>query len=212
VLAPATVALTADPAPAPDPTPAAPVDPAAPAPAPAADAGAAPEPAAVAAAADPAPAPRPAAAPDPPPPAILVQVASLQRANAALRAQLRRERDRSATVITSTRQRHLKRLRAVKTAAMRAASDRSEVAHAIRLAAASYGVDEARLRDVATCESGLRPDARGGIYLGLFQFGSALWSKTPYRAFERSDPYAAALAASWAFSKGMSSHWPVCGR
>jgi soluble lytic murein transglycosylase-like protein len=114
--------------------------------------------------------------------------------------------------MTKAKLRHRDRLRAARTAARVAALEESSVAHALRLAAASYGVDEARLRSVATCESGLRPHAKGGIYLGLFQFGSALWSTTPYRAFERTDPYASALAASWAFSRGMSSHWPVCGR
>jgi soluble lytic murein transglycosylase-like protein len=164
-------------------------------------------PAAAALTADPASAPDPTASPDPPP-GILAQVAALERANSDLRAQIARERERAATVMTKAKLRHRDRVRA----ARRAASDESDVDHALRLAAASYGVDEGRLRDVATCESGLRPYADGGIYLGLFQFGSPLWSTTPYRAFDRTDPYASALAASWAISRGMSSHWPVCGR
>ena len=86
------------------------------------------------------------------------------------------------------------------------------VAHALRIAAATYGVSEDKLRRVAKCESTLNPKARNGQYVGLFQFGMPLWRATPYGKFSRTDPHAAALAAAWAFSKGMSRHWPVCGR
>lgn len=86
------------------------------------------------------------------------------------------------------------------------------VEHALTIAAAAYGVDKARLRSVAMCESTLNPKAANGPYAGLFQFGTPLWKKTPYGKFSRTDPYAASLAAAWAFSKGMASHWPVCGR
>ena len=70
----------------------------------------------------------------------------------------------------------------------------------------------ARLRRLATCESTLNPTARNGRYLGLFQFGAPLWRTTPHAKFSRTDPYAAALAAAWAFKRGMASHWPLCGR
>jgi hypothetical protein len=91
---------------------------------------------------------------------------------------------------------------------------RPSVRHAIALGAAAYGVSESRMRSVAMCESGLRPAVAGagGTYQGLYQFGTTLWGQTPYRAFSRTDPYAASFAASWAFSRGMSGHWPVCGR
>ncbi len=89
---------------------------------------------------------------------------------------------------------------------------RPDVRHAIEVAAATYGVPKERLTRVAICESTLKPNAQSGPYLGLFQFGTPLWNATPYRKFSRSDPYAAALAASWAFSKGMDRHWPVCSR
>lgn len=89
-------------------------------------------------------------------------------------------------------------------------SDR--VDHALAVAAATYGVPEAKLRRVATCESTLNPKARNGRYVGLFQFGLPLWRATPYGRFPRTDPYAAALAAAWAFKRGMARHWPVCGR
>ncbi len=88
----------------------------------------------------------------------------------------------------------------------------SSVNHALHVAASTYGVPLARLRRVATCESTLNPTARNGRYLGLFQFGAPLWRTTPYAKFSRTDPYAAALAAAWAFKRGMASHWPLCGR
>jgi soluble lytic murein transglycosylase-like protein len=86
------------------------------------------------------------------------------------------------------------------------------VNHALTIAAATYGVPVTKLRRVARCESTLDPNARNGRYLGLFQFGTPLWSTTPYRRFSRTDPYAAAAAAAWAFKRGMARHWPVCGR
>lgn len=86
------------------------------------------------------------------------------------------------------------------------------VHHALRIAASTYGVPLARLRRVATCESTLNPNAANGRYLGLFQFGTPLWRSTPFAKFSRTDPYAAALAAAWAFKRGMAGHWPVCGR
>jgi hypothetical protein len=122
------------------------------------------------------------------------RVGALRETASDLRTQLRRERARHDRALA------------------RARREGPRIRHAFRLAAAAYGVPEERLRRVAECESRLEPDARNGIYLGLFQFGAPLWSRTPFGAFERSDPYAAALAASWAFSRGLSSHWPVCGR
>lgn len=120
---------------------------------------------------------------------------------AALRAQLRRERAIHAG--------ELRRLRTELRAARR--TWRPTVQHAISLAAATYGVPATKLTRVATCESTLNPTAQSGRYLGLYQFGLPLWHRTPYGAFDRTDPYAAALAAAWAFSRGMHAHWPVCG-
>lgn len=118
-------------------------------------------------------------------------------ANDRLRAQLRRERTAHARMLR--RYRH-------------AAVARPDVRHAIALGAAAYGLPEGRLERVAFCESGFNSNATNGRYLGLFQFGSRLWNATPYRSFQRSDPYAASFAAAWAFSRGMARHWPVCGR
>lgn len=124
------------------------------------------------------------------------RVAELQSTSRALRAQLRKERAAHERVLE-----HVRRDRAP-----------SEPAEAIRLAAAAYGQSEDRLRRVAECESHLDPAAVNGPYLGMYQFGQPLWDRTPFRDFPRSHPHAAALAASWAFSQGLSSHWPVCGR
>lgn len=128
--------------------------------------------------------------------ATSADVAALRRSNRLLRSQLRAERRRAARTEAVLR----RRLHGSPT-----------VRHALRVASATYGVSTARLTRVALCESTLDPGAGNGPYLGLFQFGSRLWAATPYRDFPRTDPYAAALAASWAFSRGMSAHWPVCG-
>jgi hypothetical protein len=124
------------------------------------------------------------------------RMAELQSTAQALRAQLRRERAAHERVVGRARRDHAP----------------SRPAEAIRLAAAAYGQSEDRLRSVAECESHLDPAAVNGPYLGLYQFGQPLWGRTPFRDFPRSHPYAAALAASWAFSHGLSSNWPVCGR
>ncbi|MEW6582018.1 MAG: hypothetical protein AB1416_04580 [Actinomycetota bacterium] len=131
--------------------------------------------------------------------AVTADQKELHRANQTvrrLRAQLRRERARHATALRRVR---------------RAALARPSVQQAIDLGSAAFGVPPARLRSVALCESRLDPAASNGQYLGLFQFGSRLWDATPFRAFSRSDPYAASFAAAWAFSRGMARHWPVCG-
>lgn len=141
-------------------------------------------------------------------PAVSPREAQLQGQIDTLRRQLARERAK-----------HRRQLRAVRTTArahvtrtLKDAVNQQPVQHAIALAAATFGVSEDRLRRVASCESTLNPSAGDGRrYVGLFQFGAPLWRATPYRDFSRTDPYAAALAASWAFARGMRSHWPVCG-
>lgn len=118
-------------------------------------------------------------------------------ANEKLRAQLKRERAAHA--------RELRRIRG-------AAVARPDVQHALQLGAAAYGLPKGRLENVAFCESRFNSHAKNGQYSGLFQFGSRLWNATPYRSFDRTDPYASSFAAAWAFSRGMARHWPVCGR
>lgn len=129
------------------------------------------------------------------------RIARLAAQNDALRDQLRTERRTTERVTTTLRAR-------VNDAK---GPDVGTVDHALAIAAATYGVPEARLRAVATCESTLNPQATNGPYVGLFQFGLPLWNATPYGGMSRTDPYAAALAAAKTFSEGGSSHWPVCG-
>ncbi len=140
------------------------------------------------------------------------QQAKLQRENVQLRALLVRERKRNKASVSKIRARHRNDLKRTRRNSRVTRLKSPGVEHALRLASAAYSVPYSRLRAVAFCESGLRPHAKGGQYLGLFQFGLPLWNGTPYRDFERSDPYAAALAGARAFSLGMASHWPVCGR
>src|SRR3954452_2202538 len=61
-----------------------------------------------------------------------------------------------------------------------AALDVNSLLHA---AAVTYGIDEARFRRIARCESGLNPNAvsRSG-YKGVFQFGDATWRWASARA------------------------------
>ncbi len=149
-----------------------------------------------------------ALAQDPVAPTTDPAVASLEERNDKLRHQLRMERARHQKVLRNER---IHRATIVRRFEHRLRT-RPSVQHALEVASATYGVPKERLTRVAICESTLRPDASNGPYEGLFQFGTPLWNKTPYREFSRNDPYAASLAASWAFSRGMASHWPVCSR
>ena len=137
------------------------------------------------------PSPSPSRATD----AHVVELAQARAETAGLRRQLAAERRTHKLTVARTR-------------ATRAAPS---VDHALTIAAAAYGVDKAKLRRVATCESTLDPSATNGPYVGLFQFGTSLWHASPYGRFSRTDPYAASLAAAWAFSRGKAGQWPVCG-
>lgn len=112
-----------------------------------------------------------------------------------LRAQLRAERAQLRAA-----RRDVARWRA----ALRSTND---VANGIRLAARAFDIDEGWLMAIATCESQLQPGASNGPYVGLMQFGPALWGITPFKTWRRTDPYAVALAAAWAIDRGLASHW-----
>lgn len=110
-----------------------------------------------------------------------------------LRAQLRKERVQAD---------HLRaELRAARQAA------RPSVDHAIHLAAKAFGVDLRAMRTVARCESTFNPYARNGKYLGLYQAGPAFWAATPFTAFDRTDPYANALATAMVVSREGWGQW-----
>jgi hypothetical protein len=77
-------------------------------------------------------------------------------------------------------------------------TQRFGTAHALRLAAALYGVPVEQLRRVADCESHLNPSAKNRISTatGLFQFLASTWRRAGIRGFTRTDPYANAIAAA----------------
>jgi len=122
------------------------------------------------------------------------------RVDDLLRRQLVRERRAVAARVA-------KAYRAGHATARREIVTTPRVRHALALAAAAYGQPYGGLVRVATCESTLRPWATNGRYVGLMQFGTPLWSTTPFARFPRTDPYASAMAASYAWSRGNRSHW-----
>lgn len=88
------------------------------------------------------------------------------------------------------------------------------VQHAATLAQATYGVPAHSLLRLWRCEAGMRPWAvsPGGTYHGLSQYDLRTWGATPYRAFPRTDPYAAALATGHTWQRRGWQPWPTCGR
>jgi hypothetical protein len=95
-------------------------------------------------------------------------------------------------------QKAMKRLRAVEQRL--SGVPRREVAYALRVASAAYGVPYRELRAVAACETGgtfspLAYNASSGA-AGLLQFLASTWERTPFARFSRFDPVANALAAA----------------
>jgi hypothetical protein len=78
-------------------------------------------------------------------------------------------------------------------------------------AAAAYGQPADDMLRVATCESGLDPNAINGPgdTHGLFQFLPSTWASTPYAGYSMYDPWANANAAAWMWSQGRRGEW-VC--
>lgn len=72
------------------------------------------------------------------------------------------------------------------------------VDHAVRLAAAIYGVPLYEMRAVGTCESHLhaRSKNRSSTASGLFQFLDSTWTRAGIPGFSVFDPYANAIAAA----------------
>jgi soluble lytic murein transglycosylase-like protein len=77
----------------------------------------------------------------------------------------------------------------------------------------SLGVPQATLDAIASCESGGDPTAVNVAgYYGKYQFDLGTWesvggSGSPAEAPEAEQDYRAALL----YSRGGSSHWPICG-
>jgi len=113
---------------------------------------------------------------------VLAPAASAMPIADQLRAELRKERAVSNS------------LRAELADARKA--QRPSVQHAIHLASKAFGVDHAAMLRVARCESTFRPWARNGQYVGLFQAGNGFWRASPFSSFDRTDPYANALATA----------------
>lgn len=82
----------------------------------------------------------------------------------------------------------------------------TEIVHA---AASEFGVDGAYLLAIATCESGLDPNAVNSAgYHGLFQFDEQTWSAYGYGSIY--DPVAQARTAARLVAAGQASRWPNC--
>jgi len=80
----------------------------------------------------------------------------------------------------------------------------------IYAAADAYGQSREDMLRVATCESGLDPNAvGGGLYHGLFQFVPSTFAGTPFGGQSIYDPAANANAAAWMWSQGRRGEW-VC--
>jgi uncharacterized protein YraI len=88
---------------------------------------------------------------------------------------------------------------------------RDEIVAVIYAAADRYGQSRADMLRVATCESGLNPNAvnRASRASGLFQFLPGTWATTPYASDNILDPVANANAAGWMWSVGRRGEW-VC--
>lgn len=126
---------------------------------------------------------------------LLVGTASAQPATMEqrLRDQLRKERVTTESLRTE--------LRAARNQV------KPSVDHAIHLASKAFGVPLKDMRTVAKCESTFNPYARNGKYLGLFQAGPAFWAATPFTAFDRTDPYANALATAMVVASEGWGQW-----
>ncbi|MDQ3916221.1 MAG: transglycosylase SLT domain-containing protein [Actinomycetota bacterium] len=83
------------------------------------------------------------------------------------------------------------------------------IAEIIYAAAAEYGLSGEYLLAVASCESGLNPNAVNAAgYYGLFQFGSGTWATEGYGSIY--DPVAQARTAARMLAEGQASRWPNC--
>ena len=82
--------------------------------------------------------------------------------------------------------------------------------------AGQYGIDPNVVRHLAICESGFRPNAVNGDYVGLFQFGPITWKNIRAEIGEdtninlRYSAEESVQTASYALSKGKGKIWPNC--
>lgn len=81
-----------------------------------------------------------------------------------------------------------------------------DVAYALRLASAAYGVPYSQLSAVAWCESNHDPSAVNGQYRGLFQEGP-MFERGPFAGFSPWDPVPNALMAAYTVSREGWQQW-----
>ena len=88
----------------------------------------------------------------------------------------------------------------------------AKVAHATRLASATYGVPLVDLLNVAWCESRWTRGSGDGTAdpRNLFQITATTWRRTPYRHFSPLDVIANALAAAWLVKQDGGWHEWTC--
>lgn len=85
-------------------------------------------------------------------------------------------------------------------------------------AESTYGVSARLLKDIAQCESGMRPNAVNGPYLGMFQFLASTWSSNRRAMGADPDPslrangHEAIMTAAYKISRDGIGAWPVCGK
>ena len=83
------------------------------------------------------------------------------------------------------------------------------VTEIIYAAAAEFGLDGAYLVSIASCESGLNPQATNPAgYYGLFQFDQGTWAAYGYGSIY--DAAAQARTAARLIAAGQASRWPSC--
>jgi soluble lytic murein transglycosylase-like protein len=79
----------------------------------------------------------------------------------------------------------------------------------IYAAAANHGLSGSYLLAVASCESGLDPNAYNAAgYHGLFQFDQTTWGEFGYGSIY--DPVAQSETAAGLIAAGQASRWPNC--
>lgn len=88
----------------------------------------------------------------------------------------------------------------------------------ITLYAAQYGADPTKMKVIAQCESGMRPEALNGSFGGMYQFLASTWSSNRNAMGENPDPAlrfnAEEAIKTAAFKMGRDGYgaWPVCSK
>jgi hypothetical protein len=84
--------------------------------------------------------------------------------------------------------------------------------------AGQFAVNKELLVHIARCESGFRPGAVNGEYLGMYQYLASTWQSTRRAMGEnpdpslRANPEEAIKTSAWKIANGGIGAWPICGR